>query len=123
MANTLTNLTTTIYNAMDVVSRELVGLIPAVSTDPQFTRAAVGQTVMSFVTPPAIISDITPGVTPPNDGDQTLGNVPMTITKAKRAPIRWNGEERLALNNNGASYNAILSDQFAQALPRAREPR
>lgn len=116
MANTLTSLTTTIYNAMDVVSREMVGLIPAISIDAQYTRAAVGQTVMSFVTPAASLVAITPGVTPPNDGDQTLGNVPMTISKAFRAPIRWNGEERLALDNNGASYNAILRDQFAQAF-------
>ncbi len=116
MANTLTSLTTTIYNALDVVSRELVGFIPAITVDAQYTRAALNQTVMSPVTPAATISDITPGVTPPNDGDQTISNVQMTITKSKRAPIRWNGEERLALDNNGASYNVILSQQFQQAF-------
>ncbi|MFX7648175.1 P22 coat - protein 5 family protein, partial [Acinetobacter baumannii] len=59
---------------------------------------------------------ITPGVTPPNDGDQVIGKVDMTITKARRVPVRWNGEEKLALDNNGASYNTILRDQFAQAM-------
>lgn len=116
MANTLTGLTTTIYNALDVVSRELTGFIPAVSSDMTYSRAAKGQTVTSPVAPAATASDINPGVTPPDDGDQTIGKVDMTITKARRVPVRWNGEEKLALDNNGASYNTILRDQFAQAM-------
>lgn len=116
MSNTLTGLTTTIYNALDVVSRELVGFIPAVSSDMAYDRAAVGQTVTSPVAPAATASDITPAVTPPNDGDQTIGSVSMTITKARRVPVRWNGEEKRGLDNNGASYNVILRDQLAQGM-------
>jgi hypothetical protein len=115
-ANVLTNLIPTIYNALDVVSRELVGFIPAVTLDATYTRAAVGQTVRSPVAPAATASDITPAVTPPDDGNQTIGSVSMTISKARRVPIRWNGEERLGLDNNGASYNIILRDQFAQGM-------
>ncbi len=114
--NTLTGLIPTLYNALDVVSRELVGFIPAVTSDMTYERAAVGQTVMSPVTPAATATDITPAVTPPNDGDQTIGNVPMTITKARRVPIRWNGEEKRGLDNNGASYNVILSNQIQQGM-------
>lgn len=116
MANSLTSLIPTLYNALDVVSRELVGFIPAVTSDMTYDRAAVGQTVMSPVTQPATASDITPAVTPPNDGDQTVGNAPMTITKARRVPIRWNGEEKRGLDNNGASFNTILSNQIQQGM-------
>ena len=116
MANTLTGLIPTMYNALDIVSREMVGMIPAVSSDMTHTRAAVGQTVTSHVAPAATATDITPAVTPPNDGDQTIGNKQMTITKARRVPVRWNGEEKRGLDNNGASYNIILRDQFAQAM-------
>lgn len=116
MANTLTSLSVDLYNALDVVSRELVGIIPAVTSDMTYERAAVGQTVRSPVTPASSASDITPAVTPPNDGDQTIGNVQMVITKARRVPVRWNGEEIRRLDNNGASYNVILRDQFAQAM-------
>lgn len=115
-ANTLTGLIPTIYNALDVVSRELVGLIPAVSSDMTYERAAVGQTVTSPVAPVATASDIAPAVTPPNDGDQTIGSTSMTITKSRRVPIRWNGEEKKGLDNNGASFNVILRDQFAQGM-------
>lgn len=116
MANTLTGLIPSLYNALDVVSRELTGLIPAVTLDATYTRAAVGQQVISPITPAAAATDITPAVTPPNDGDQVIGNTVMTITKARRVPIRWNGEERLGVDNNGAQFNVIFRDQMAQAM-------
>jgi hypothetical protein len=116
MANTLTNLIPDVYSALDVVSRELVGLIPAVTRDPSTERAAVGQTVRSFVAPASTASDITPGVTAPNDGDQTIGNVSLTITKARAVPFRWNGEEELGVNNGGPGAQAIRVNQIAQAM-------
>lgn len=116
MANTLTNLIPTAYSALDTVSRELVGLIPAVTRDATVERAAVGQTVRSPVAPAASTGNITPGVTPPDDGDQTIGNVSLTISKAKRVPIRWNGEEQRGINNGGPGVNTILRDQFQQAF-------
>lgn len=116
MANTLTNLIPDLYKALDVVSRELVGIIPAVTLDPDVSRAAVGQNVRSFVAPAATAGDITPGVTPPDDGDQTIGNVPITITKARRVPFRWNGEQSLGLNNNGPGVLNIQQQQIAQAI-------
>jgi phage gp37-like protein len=116
MANNLDGLIPTIYNALDVVSRELVGFIPAVSSDMTFERAAKGQKVKSPVTSGATATDIEPDVTPPDDGDQNVGSVEMEITKARRVPIRWNGEEKRGLDNNGASYNVILRDQFAQGM-------
>lgn len=116
MANTLTSLIPALYSALDIVSRELVGAIPCATRDSTATRAAVGQNVFSFKTPTAVSSNITPGVTPPDDGDQTIGNVSLTITKAKRVPFRWNGEEELGLNNNGAGASAVKSDQITQAI-------
>lgn len=115
-ANTLTNLIPDVYSSLDVVSRELVGLIPSVTRDPTVERAAVGQTVRSFVAPSAAASDITPGVTPPDDGDQTIGNVSLTITKARRVPIRWNGEQTLGVNNGGPGAQQIKRNQIAQAI-------
>lgn len=116
MANTITSLVPDLYNALDIVSRELVGFIPAVSSDMTFERAAVGQVVRSPVAPASTASDITPNVTPPDDGDQTIGNVTMQITKARRVPVRWNGEQSLGLNNNGPTRSRIMIDQFAQAM-------
>lgn len=115
MANTLNNLIPDLYAAMDAVSRELVGFIPAVMIDGQAARAAVGETVRSPVAPPAVATDVTPGVTPPDDGDQTIGNRTMTITKARRVPVRWNGEQTLGINN-GPGVLTVRAQQFAQAI-------
>lgn len=114
--NTLTNLIPDVYSALDVVSRELVGFIPAVSRDSTFERAAVGQTVRSFVAPAVTATNITPGVTPPDDGDQTIGQVPLTLTKARRVPVRWNGEQTRGVNNGGPGSLSIRGQQFAQAI-------
>ncbi len=116
MANTLTGLIADLYVALDVVSREQVGFIPSVTLDPSVSRAAVGQNVTSFVAPASTASDITPGVTPPNDGDQTIGKQTLTISKARRVPLRWNGEDTLALNNNGPGQLNVKQAQLAQAV-------
>lgn len=116
MANTVTDLIPDVYSAMDIVSRELVGFIPAVTRDATVERAAVGQTVRAFQTRAASATDITPGVIPPDDGDQTVDNFNMTITKARRVPFRWNGEQARGLDNNGPGQRAIMIDQIAQAL-------
>ncbi len=115
MANTLTSLTPELFDALDVVSRELVGMIPAVSRDSNADRAALNQTVRSFITPSSSASDISPGQLPADNGNQTIGNTTIAITKSRYVPVRWNGEEQRAMNT-GPGYNAILRDQFAQAM-------
>lgn len=114
-SSTITNLIPTIYQALDVVSREMVGMIPAVSRDASAERAAVGQQILVPVTQPTTLIDNTPAVTSPDNGDHTVGNVPMTIQKSKSYPIRWNGEQQLGLRNAG-TYDSILGNQFEQAF-------
>lgn len=115
MANTLTSLIPDLYSSLDVVSREMVGFIPAVTMDAATSRAALNQTVRSFVAPAATAGNITPAATAPDDGDQTIGNVDLAITKARRVPIRWNGEETLGVNS-GPGTAAIRSAQIQQAI-------
>lgn len=115
MANGLTNLIPDLYEGLDVVSRELAGFIPSVTLDASAARAALNESVRSFVTPAAAAEDVVPGQLPPDDGDQTIGNVPIVITKSKMVPFRWNGEEQKGVNN-GPGYANIRRDQIAQAI-------
>lgn len=114
-ANTLTNLIPSLYESLDIVSREMVGFIPAVTLDANAARAAVGQAVYVPITPAATASDIAPGVNAPNDGDQTIGNTSIQITKSRAVPFRWNGEEQLGLRS-GPGYAAIRNAQMIQAM-------
>jgi hypothetical protein len=115
--HTLTGLIPTLFAALDTVQRELVGVIPGVSLDSKVERAAKDQTVTSHVAPAATASDITPAVTPPDDGNQTFGTVEVKITKARRVPIRWQGEESKSVNQpGGPGVNPLMRDQFAQAI-------
>lgn len=116
--NTLTNLIPTLYEALDVISRELVGFIPAVARDSGAERAAKDQVINIFIAPPITGGDITPGATPPSDGDTTPGNTTMTITKARYWPVRWNGEEQKAVAHTGKLSN-LIRDQFTQAMRAA----
>lgn len=116
MANTLTDLVVEMHTALDVVSRELTGFIPAVTIDPQASRAAKDQVVRSFIAPAATASDVTPAVTPPDDGDQTFANKSITISKVRRVPFRWNGEQSLAMDNGGPGVNNMKNAQLSQAI-------
>ncbi len=115
MANTLTSLSPDLYQALDVVSRELVGLVPSVTLDSGVERAAVGQTVRSFVTPSSVATDTTPSNVVPDDGDQTIANQNITISKSRGIRVRWNGEEQRGVNS-GPGFQNILRDQFTQAM-------
>lgn len=112
-ALTLTGLIPTIYEAMDVVSRELVGFIPAVSRDSSAARAAVGQIVRSPVVGAMAAEDVQVGATAADTPAQTIGNVDMTISKARSVAFGVTGEETLGLGGNLATINR---DRIAQAL-------
>lgn len=115
MANTLTSLIPDLYEALDVVSRELVGFIPSVTLDAQAARASLNQTIRIPITPAATVEDATPGQLPPDDGDQTISNNTLSITKSRIVPFRWTGDEQLGINT-GVGYQNIRRDQIAQQM-------
>jgi len=114
-ANTLTGLIPTLYEAMNVVSREMVGFIPAVRRDTNADRAAVNQVVRVPLAEAGALEAITPAATPANSGDTTVDYADVAITSAYASPIRWSGEEERAVGTNG-TYNRILADQFVDAM-------
>jgi hypothetical protein len=112
---TLTSLIPTIYEAMDVVSREQTGFIRSVTVDSQATRAAVNQSVLSPVVAPMAAEDLTVGNVPADTPNQTINNVSITITKSRSVPFGITGEENRGLNNAGTT-NQINRDRIAQAI-------
>lgn len=116
MANTLTSLAADIYKAADVVSRELVGVIPSVTINGDDSqRVALNDTVRASFTREATAGDVSPSMTIPEGTDQTVDNKTLSITKSRSVQIPYTGEDVRHLNN-GIGYETVYGDQLAQAM-------
>lgn len=113
--NTLTGLIPTLYEAANVVSREMVGFIPAVRHDASAERAAKDQVVRVPIATTGALEAITPAQLPPDTGNATIGSTDIKITSSYAVPILWSGEQERSLQTGG-TYQAILRDQFSEAM-------
>lgn len=117
--STLTNLIPDAYAALDVVSRELTGLIASVTRDSTADRVAAGQTLRSIVAPVnSAGADITPAMTIPADASQTIGNKSLTISNNRFFPFSWTNQQQYAADM-GPGYLNIRQSQIAQAIRAA----
>jgi len=112
-ANTLTGLIPTIYKAADRVMREQIGFIGAVYVDPSAEQAAKDQNITYPIVPAMAATDIAPAAVPTEPSGITVGYGSMTISKSKKVPFVWNGEEQASL---GGIYDTVKEDQFSQAF-------
>ncbi len=113
--NTLTAIIPDIYEALDVVSRELTGLIPAVAMDASAERAAVGQVIRHESSQAGNVGDITPSNTVPDPTGQTPAAVDVIITKSRAAEFGFTGDDQKVLNS-GAGYLTSRQNRIAQAI-------
>ena len=118
MANTITNLIPDAYRALDVVSRELTGLIPSVQLDPNADRIGLNQTIRIPAAPVNTAGkDITPAMAFPAAAYQVIANTSHTLTKSRAFPFSWQQEEIGNLNvNGGPGFLTIQQQQIAQAI-------
>lgn len=115
MANTLTNLIPTIYRALDQVTRELTGMIPAVYMNATADQVAKDQTVRYPIVGDMSASDISAAATGPDPDAQTVASDTMTIDKSRSVTFYWEGEEQMGFRANG-TMETTLQQQFQQAM-------
>lgn len=115
MTNILTPFIPDLYQALDEVSRELVGFIPSVARNSSAARAAVGENVIVPISTALQSKDCSPAMQVPEPDDFSLDNVAITINKSKNVSFGLNGEEYQGLNN-GVGANQILAENFKQAI-------
>ena len=113
--NTLTGLVPDIYEALDVVSRELTGMIPAVTLSASAERAAKGEAIVVDVAPAIAAGDITPAMVTPDPTGLTSGTASLTIAKERAASFGFNGNDQKGLNN-GPGYLNHRANKIAQAI-------
>lgn len=113
MANTLTNLIPIYFRALDMVSREVTGLLAAVNLDAGSDSIAKGQTVYSPVAPANTTYAITPAMTVTAAADQTIATKSLVIDTYNSSGFNWTAEEDFALDSRLAG---IMEGQFAQCF-------
>ena len=113
--NTITGLFPDIYEALDVVSRELTGLIPAVTLSASAETAALNQEIVVAAEPTGNVSDITPAMAIPEPTAQTSGASSVIITKSRAAEFGFIGDQQKALNT-GAGFAQSRAGKIAQAI-------
>ncbi len=112
-ANTLTGLIVDAQVAADRVLREQTGFLGAVFMDPSAEMVAKDQNITYPIVPTMSAADVTPAATPTDPTGQTFGYGQMSISKIRKVPFRWTGEEQKSI---GALYNTVRGDQIAQAI-------
>ena len=112
--NTLTNLMPSLYKNLDVVSREVVGFLPAVTLDASADRYAYGQTVYSQVAPAVAAGDTAATMTMPSPSAQTVGTKSLSISKVRSCIFGWTGEDEAAAS--GAGVSNIKANQIQQCF-------
>ena len=112
-ANTLTGLLPTIYDAADQISREMVGFIPSVYVNPKAEEVAKDQDITYPVVAAMAASDVTPSNVLPDISGVTVGAGTMKITKSRKVPFVWNGEEVTSIS---PVYGEVKQNQFLQAM-------
>jgi hypothetical protein len=116
--NTITGLVPDIYEALDVVSRELTGFISAVTMSASSQRAALNQTIRVDVEPASGAgSTITPAMTVPEPTGETSGYTDITISNAKAYEFGFIGEDIQGLNT-GPGYGNVRANKIAQRIRR-----
>ena len=107
-----------IYEALDVVSRELTGLIPAVTLSASAERARVGQEIIVDIASTVTGVDITPAMVAPDPAGLTSEGTPIIITKERAFPFGFNGNDQKGLNT-GPGYLNNRQGKIAQAIRAA----
>lgn len=114
MANTLTSLINYIFDTADVVSREMVGMIPSVYLNGKAEQVAKDQNITYPIVPAAAASDVTPAATVPALADTAYGTGTMAITKVRKHAFHWTGDDEASISPD--MKNILQNNKFAQAF-------
>jgi len=112
-ANTLTGLIPEIQVAANKVLREQIGFIPSVYMNAAAEKAAKDQVIQYPIVPTIALQDVTPAAVPTEPTGRTLTYGEMTISKVKKAPFHWSGEEQSAISG---VYDDVTKQTFEQAF-------
>jgi hypothetical protein len=119
MANTITlsNLAPVLYEAKDIVARELTGAVNSVTVNSsEVDRCAFGDSVQSYITAqPTLNTSYTAAMSFPDGDDQTIASDTFALDKVANVRIPLKGEVLRKLDNS-FGRDVVIRDMLAQAI-------
>jgi hypothetical protein len=107
MANDLSTLAPTLYQAAKEVAAEPFGIIDSISADFADNPVAVGDTVDVPVAPVRVAKDFTPGNVSTTGDDAAAADIPVEITKSRKVDWHLTGEQIRSLENGNTRADWI----------------
>lgn len=98
---------------MDIVSRELVGVIPTATISAKASGVSIGQSVRVPITNKAVAEDVMPSGSNPDPTSDTVDYTDITINKWRRTKMTWTGDEQ---NGLGDMASPIMVAEYAQKM-------
>jgi len=115
MANTLTSLYRDAYSALEIVSREPLGLINAVTKNVTAEREAKDVVVRNPVAPKNSKYTITPSMTPLAAADMVYTNRTLTLNTLEGYKFHFTSEEEMGLKASGP-WGTMWQQNIAQGF-------
>lgn len=116
--DTITAILPDIYEALDVVSREPVGMIGAVTMSASSERASLNQNIQVDIEGEIEGVTATPAMTAPEPAAQTPTVATVTISSSKAYPFQLTGDTQKGYNT-GVGWSNAYAGRIAQALRAA----
>ena len=109
----LDGLIPTLLESLDVVSRELIGVIPACELDARASQQAFNQPLASPVTGEAELEDFEPSANAPTPTTSIVDNRQIIMNHMKRSKVTWSGDEQMSVD---VLTTPIMRQQYEQAM-------
>lgn len=103
------------YQGLDIVSREMVGLIPAATRNAELDRMAIGVPITFDESVAATSESITAALTPTGGAALAPNKGTVELAKQKRVKFNMSGENYRMLSNSG-SYANVSGSAYTQAI-------
>lgn len=113
--DTVTNILSDIYEAMDIVSREPVGLMQSVTLSSQADRASLNQNIDVPIEPAISGVTVSPSMTIPDPAALTPTTATVTMSNSKSYPFQLTGDTEKAYNT-GVGWSNGRAGRIAQAI-------
>jgi len=107
-----------VYEAMDIISREPIGMVGSVTVSASSQRVALNQNIAVDIEPEIVGVSVVPAMTPPEPADLTPEVENIVITKAEAFPFKITGDSQ-KIYDTSSGWISARTNRILQAMRTA----